>query len=121
MACETTPPVNLVQIGGQLQADWPDRVLPDGWGLVSQTNDQVVSITDPFGVFTDDEIHQACEQVTYDPDYGSDPDYLWLRDHGIAALDVLIGSANAELAELAKIVRARFRQPLSRPDAPPTF
>ncbi len=121
MSAHVLPPVNLIQIGAQLETDWPDRQLPDGWGLVASTRDGVESISDPFGVFSDQEIHDAYEQVVYDPDFGSDPDYLWLRDHGIAALDVLINSPDAQLAELAKIVRARFRQPVTRPDSPPTF
>lgn len=121
MAHETTPPVNLLQVNDQLKADWPDRVLPDGWGLVSQTNDQTVSIIDPFGVFTDDEIHHACEQIVFDPDYGTDPDHLWLRDNGAEALDVLIQSSTPEIADLAKVVRAMLRKGTRRPDAAPTF
>ena len=121
MAHLTAEPVNLYQVMDQLTSTFPSRVTPPGWGLAAQSQgDGYCYIVDPFNIFTDDEIHTAAGEVTYDPDYGADPDWLFLQNDAIGDLDILRQSVDPNVAMLATIVRCMMRQNVAV-DAPPTF
>lgn len=113
-------PFSLTQIADAVKAAHPDRPVPLGWGLSATLDaDGNSEVYDPTGIFSDDEIHHAAENVVFDPDYDFDPDYIWLRDNAIPTLDLIGQSIDPNVSQLAKIVRRMLRQRI-RVDAPPT-
>jgi len=110
-------PFNLGQIAGELVAAYPDRPIPDGWGLLARGNE----VYDNFGVFTEEEIHDLCESLVYDEQYGWDPDLVYLTNQAFGDLDIIRQSNDPNVAQLASIIRCMMRYNARNPETPPTF
>ena len=87
-------PFNLRQFHDGLLAAFPDRTVPEGWGLRASG----AEVEDPFGVFTDAEIAGVIAGTVFDEDHGRDPDLLFLRDQAEWALaDAKAAASNANV------------------------
>ena len=110
-------PFNLGQIAGELVATYPDRTVPDGWGLSARGND----VFDSFGIFTDEEIGTVAGGLVYDEQYGWDPDLVYLTNQAFGDLDIIRQSNDPNVAQLASIIRCMMRYHVRNHETPPTF